>query len=118
MRAPELVASPVLSRRLALLTAARLVFLTLCLGLVGMFYLRGASLGSTTLQIGLALLIVSFALAGAYAVLLRLGRGLALVADAQIVLDQLAWTVVAYLTGGASSGSVMPREARKPATPS
>jgi signal transduction histidine kinase len=103
--APDMVASPALSRRLALLTAARLVFLTLCLGLVGLFYLRGASLGSITLQLGLALLVVSFALAGGYALLLRLGRGLAFVADAQIVLDQLSWTVVAYLTGGASSGA-------------
>lgn len=100
-----MVASPALSRRLALLTAARLVFLTLCLGLVGLFYLRGASLGSVTLRISLALLAVSFACAGAYALLLRLGRGLAFVADAQIVLDQLSWTVVAYLTGGASSGA-------------
>jgi two-component system sensor histidine kinase HydH len=103
--APEMMGSPVLSRRLALLTAARLVFLTLCLALVGLFYLRGALLGSTTLRIGLALLIVSFALAGGYAALLRVGRGLAFVADAQIVLDQLSWTVVAYLTGGASSGA-------------
>lgn len=103
--APDMVASPALSRRLALLTAARLVFLTLCLALVGLSYLRGASLGSKTLQIGLALLVVSFALAGAYAALLRFGRGLALLADAQIVLDQLTWTVVAYLTGGASSGA-------------
>jgi signal transduction histidine kinase len=103
--APELVASPALSRRLALLTGLRLVFLTLCLALVGLLYLRGASLGSTTLRVGLGLLCVSFALAGGYAALLRLGRGLAFVADAQIVFDQLTWTVVAYLTGGASSGA-------------
>ncbi|HTQ05347.1 MAG TPA: ATP-binding protein [Polyangiaceae bacterium] len=105
--APELVASPALSRRLALLTGLRLVFLTLCLALVGLLYLRGASLGfgSTTLRLGLGLLIVSFALAGGYAALLRVGRGLAFVADAQIVFDQLTWTVVAYLTGGASSGA-------------
>jgi two-component system, NtrC family, sensor histidine kinase HydH len=103
--APDMVTSPTLSRRLALLTAARLVFLTVCLALVGLFYLRGASLGSTTLRIGLALLVVSFALAGGYAVLLRAGRGLAFVADAQVVFDQIGWTVVAYLTGGASSGA-------------
>jgi len=102
---PDMVQSSALPRRLALLTAARIVFLSVCLALVGLFYLRGASLGSTTLRIGLLLLVVSFALAGFYALLLRLGRGLAFVADAQIVLDQLAWTVVAYLTGGASSGA-------------
>jgi len=102
---PDLTASSALPRRLALFTAARLVFLTLCLALVGLFYLRGASLGSTTLRIGLVLLGVSFALAGLYALVLRVGRGLPILADAQIVLDQLTWTVVAYLTGGASSGA-------------
>lgn len=102
--APDVVGST-LSRRLALLTAARLVFLTLCLALVGLSYLRGASLGSTTLRIGLGLLVVSFALAGGYAAVLKTGRGLPLLADAQIVFDQLTWSVVAYLTGGASSGA-------------
>jgi signal transduction histidine kinase len=100
-----MLASSALPRRLALFTAARLVFLTLCLALVGLLYLRGASLGSTTLRIGLVLLAVSFGLAGLYAVVLRVGRGLPFLADAQIVLDQLTWTVVAYLTGGASSGA-------------
>jgi signal transduction histidine kinase len=102
---PELVASSVLSRRLALVTAARLVLLTLALALVGLFYLRGAGFGSTTLRLGLGTLVVSFALAALYAVLLRAGRGQTVVADAQLVLDQLTWTVVAYLTGGASSGA-------------
>jgi signal transduction histidine kinase len=102
---PDMVASSALPRRLALLTAARLVFLTICLALVGLIYLRGASFGGPTLQIGLALLAVSFSLAGIYALLLRLGRGLSFMADAQIVLDQVTWTIVAYLTGGASSGA-------------
>ncbi|HEX6763859.1 MAG TPA: ATP-binding protein, partial [Polyangiaceae bacterium] len=102
---PEMVASSVLSRRLALVTAARLVLLTLALALVGLFYLRGAGFGSATLRLGLGTLVVSFSLAGLYAMVLRAGRGLQLVADAQLVLDQLTWTVVAYLTGGASSGA-------------
>ena len=102
---PEMVASSGLSRRLAWLTAARLVLLTLALALVGLFYLRGGGLGSVTLRIGLGTLAVSFALAALYAIVLRTGKGLAFVADAQLVLDQLTWTVVAYLTGGASSGA-------------
>ena len=102
---PEMVASPGLSRRLALLTAARLVLLTLALALVGLFYLRGGGLASLTLRVGLGTLVVSFALAALYAVLLRAGKGLVLVADAQLVLDQITWTVVCYLTGGASSGA-------------
>jgi two-component system sensor histidine kinase HydH len=102
---PEIVGSPGLSRRLATLTAARLVLLTLALALVGLFYLRGGGLGSVTLRIGLGTLVVSFALAGIYALVLRTGKALTFLADAQLVLDQLTWTVVAYLTGGASSGA-------------
>ncbi|HVR20629.1 MAG TPA: ATP-binding protein [Polyangiaceae bacterium] len=102
---PDMVASPGLSRRFAWITAARLVLLTLALALVGLFYLRGGGLGSLTLRIGLVTLVVSFALAGLYALVLRTGKGLFFVADAQLVLDPIAWTVVAYLTGGASSGA-------------
>jgi signal transduction histidine kinase len=102
---PEMVAASGLSRRLALLTAVRLVLLTLALALVGLFYLRGGGLASLTLRVGLGTLVVSFALAGLYAVLLRAGKGLVLLAYAQLVLDQLTWTVVSYLTGGAASGA-------------
>jgi signal transduction histidine kinase len=102
---PEMLASSALPRRLAYLSAARLLLLTLSLALVGTSYLRGVETSSTTLRIGLGLLVISFALASVYALVLRLGRGLTLLADVQIVLDQLTWTVVAYLTGGASSGA-------------
>lgn len=102
---PEIVGSPGLSRRLARIAAARLVMLTLALALVGLFYLRGGGLGSVTLRIGLGTLVVSFTLAGLYALVLRTGKALVFVADAQLVFDQLTWTVVAYLTGGASSGA-------------
>ena len=102
---PEMLASSALPRRLAYLSAARLLLLTLALALVGTSYLRGVESSSTTLRIGLGLLVISFALAGVYALLLRVGRGLPWLADVQIVLDQLTWTVVAYLTGGASSDS-------------
>lgn len=103
---PEMVTAQALSRRLARLTAARLGLLTVALALVGLFYLRGGGFASVTLRIGLGTLVVSFTLAGIYALVLRMGRGLSFVADAQLVLDQITWTVVAYLTGGASSGAV------------
>lgn len=95
-----------LPRRLAWLTGARLLFLIVALTLVGVFYLRDpGDTRSFTLRVTLAMLGVSFALAIAYAAVLRSGRGLERMADAQLVLDQLTWTVVAYLTGGATSGA-------------
>lgn len=103
---PDMVAFAALPRRLAVLTATRLVFMTLALGLVGLFYLRNIELQAVTLRVGLALLVTAFALTGVYAAWLRTGRALSLLADVEIVFDQLIWTVVVYLTGGASSGAV------------
>lgn len=95
-----------LSRRMAWTTAARLVLLSVLLVLVASFYL-GDRFGVRSLSVQLALMTlgVSFALAGAYAALLRRGRNLTLVADIQLILDQVTWTVFVYLSGGASSGA-------------
>lgn len=95
-----------LPRRLAWLTGARLLFLAVALTLVGAFYLRDpGDTESYTLRLTLAMLAVSFALAATYAILLRAGRWLERLADVQLVLDQATWTVVAYVTGGATSGA-------------
>jgi two-component system, NtrC family, sensor histidine kinase HydH len=103
---PELIARSALPRRLAALTAGRLVFLTLALALVGLLYLRNTAIQGTSLRVGLALLVAAFFLTGVYAAWLRVGRALSVLADTQLVLDQAAWTVVAFLTGGAASGAV------------
>jgi two-component system sensor histidine kinase HydH len=103
---PEFVASAPLPRRLAWLTAIRLVLLMVALLLVGRFYLRaGYDSSSYTLRVTLATLAVSFALAAVYAAILRSGRWFTQLSDVQLVLDQLTWTVVAYLTGGVTSGA-------------
>ncbi len=103
---PAFVNAGPLPRRLAWLTGARLMFLLLALALVGTFYLRDAfDIGSYTLRVTLAMLAGSFAAAGIYAAILRSGRGLERLADVQLVVDQLTWTVVAYLSGGVTSGA-------------
>src|SRR4051812_47136309 len=103
---PDMLGSAPLARRLTALTAARLFLLTLSLALVGAFYLRGKfGLSSFTLRVALETFGLSFALTGMYAALLRKGKHLERLAETQLVLDQLTWTVVAYLTGGASSGA-------------
>ncbi|HET9933569.1 MAG TPA: ATP-binding protein [Polyangiaceae bacterium] len=103
---PAFVNAGPLPRRLAWLTGARLMFLLLALALVGTFYLRDAfDIGSYTLRVTVAMLAGSFAAAGAYAVILRSGRGLERLADVQLVVDQITWTFVAYLTGGVTSGA-------------
>ncbi|MFC1642049.1 PAS domain-containing sensor histidine kinase [Myxococcota bacterium] len=95
-----------LGRRLAWLTAVRLVFLAVLLGLVGLVF-GHSSLGPDgfTPQAALLTLAVAFAQAGVYAAVLSAKRALVTLARTQLVLDQLTWTVVAYLTGGAASGA-------------
>lgn len=100
---PEIGGSQALPRRLAWISGARLLFLTVSLTLVAVFYLPRRE--GPTLRLALVAFAVSFALAAAYAVLLRTGRHLNALANAQVVLDQVIWTVVVYLTGGASSGA-------------
>lgn len=95
-----------LSRRLAWITGARLLFLSVALGLFFVFFLRGELGGETySVRLVLGVLGVSFALAGAYATVLRSGRRIELLADVQLVLDQLTWTVIVYLSGGPASGA-------------
>jgi two-component system, NtrC family, sensor histidine kinase HydH len=103
---PESVAGAPLPRRLAWLTGARLVFLLVPLGLIGLFFLRSEfSVSSFSVRLALLVLGAAFALAGVYAAMLRSGRYIPALADAQLVLDQITWTAVVYLSGGASSGA-------------
>jgi signal transduction histidine kinase len=95
-----------LANRLAWVTGLRLGFLSLLLGATAFFYLRGA-LGrypqSQTIVLGS--IGAAFALAGIYAALLRRKRHLRRLAEGQLVLDQLTWTALVYVTGGATSGA-------------
>lgn len=96
-----------LAGRLAWVTGARLAFLALLLAATGFLYLRGDLVRYPTSQSVLLVCIgLAFALAAAYAVLLRRGQRLDLVAIAQVVLDQLTWTAIVYVSGGPSSGAV------------
>jgi signal transduction histidine kinase len=103
---PEIVGAAALPRRLAWLTGARLLFMMVALGLAGALYLGGQyAIRPYTLRVLLATFVVGFSLTALYAALLRGGRGLEVLADAQLVLDQITWTAIVYLTGGAASGA-------------
>lgn len=95
-----------LSNRLAWVTGLRLGFLALLLGSTAFIYLRGAlSRYPQSQAILLGSIGAAFALAAVYAVLLRRKRHLRRVAEAQIILDQLTWSAIVYVTGGATSGA-------------
>ena len=103
---PEIVGSAALPRRLAWLTGARLLFMSIALALVGSLYLGGQyEVRYYTLRAGLFTFGGGFVMTALYAAILRRGRNVELLADAQLVLDQVTWTAVVYLTGGAASGA-------------
>jgi two-component system sensor histidine kinase HydH len=103
---PESVAGVPLVRRLAWVIGARVLILAGALGAVAVVGVkRGFSVGGNTVQIALATVGVALGLAAIYAAVLRAGRALEPLATAQTVLDQAAWTVLVYLTGGAASGA-------------
>lgn len=95
-----------LASRLAWLTGLRLGFLTLLLVTIAFFYLRGAlGVYPESQAIGFGTIAAAFALAAVYAGVLRTGKNLQRLAEAQIVLDQLTWTAIVYVSGGATSGA-------------
>lgn len=95
-----------LPNRLAWITGLRLAFLTVLLTATAFFYLRGALGDFPESQVVVFTSIGSaYALAAAYATVLRSGKHLQRLAEAQIVLDQITWTAIVYVSGGATSGA-------------
>jgi signal transduction histidine kinase len=92
--------------RLTWLTAARLVVYAILLAAIASIYLGGdvqaypTSLRVVTMTVGAA-----FAAAGVYATWLRTRRSLKALAWTQVVVDQLLWTALVYLSGGPVSGA-------------
>lgn len=102
---PESSGEASLGSRLAQLTLARLVFLSVTLVILGRLHLRDIQLRAFSVQVALTALGVGFALAAVYASVLRTGKHLREVAFAQLVFDQLTWTALVYVSGGAASGA-------------
>ena len=95
-----------LANRLAWITGLRLAFLTLLLVATAFFYLRGAlGLYPQSQGIVFATIGAAYALAALYATLLRNGKHLRRLAEVQIVLDQLTWTAIVFVSGGPTSGA-------------
>jgi signal transduction histidine kinase len=95
-----------LAGRLAWITGLRLAFLTLLLVATAFFYLGGElSSYPFSLRVVFGTIGAAYALAAVYAAVLRSKKRLWLLAQAQIVLDQLTWTAIVYVSGGATSGA-------------
>jgi signal transduction histidine kinase len=95
-----------LQGRLAWITGLRLAFLVLLLLATLGLYLRGSlsqyseSMTVVTFTIG-----AGFVMAAAYALTLRTKKRLRELSYAQLVLDQLTWSAIVYVSGGPTSGA-------------
>ncbi len=99
-------ADPTRIRRLTWLTFARLLLYLVLLAAVAAFYLQGDSARyPVSLRIVALTLSVAFAAAAVYATWIRTRRALTTLAWVQVVVDQLIWTVLVYLSGGPVSGA-------------
>lgn len=92
--------------RLAWITGLRLAVLTSLLAGTTFLYLRGdLSRYPASSRIVLGTIAAGYALAAAYGIVLRSGKQLEVLAYAQLALDQLTWTAIVYVSGGATSGA-------------
>lgn len=94
-----------LAVRLTWLTALRLLVLTIFLFVTAGTYLGGFTPGGFSSVVGLVTIVTAYGAAGLYAVFLRSKRALPTIARAQLVTDQITWTAIVYITGGATSGA-------------
>jgi two-component system, NtrC family, sensor histidine kinase HydH len=95
-----------LRRRLSWVTGLRLVVLTTLLGATFFFYLRGKLTEyPETLRIVYVTIGVAYALAAVQGAVLRSGKRLRELAFVQLALDQILWSAIVYVSGGASSGA-------------
>lgn len=103
---PPIEADERLVNRLSWITGLRLAFLSLLLGATAFFYLKGA-LGEYPYSQTIVFVTIgaAYGLAAIYASVLRTGRHLQRLAEVQIVLDQLTWTAIVYVSGGPASGA-------------
>lgn len=94
-----------LAVRLAWFAAARLFIVSIFFGILTTFYLGGFSLESFSGKVAILTIVAAYAMSAFYGLLLRRGRRLTAAAHAQLITDPLLWTVIVYISGGASSGA-------------
>jgi len=106
VRAIPLTRADMLATRLSWVTGLRLAFSTLLLAATSLLYFGGELAHYPfSMRVVFTAIGASYALTAAYAFALRARFRLARVAEAQLVTDQLTWTALVYVSGGATSGA-------------
>jgi len=91
--------------RFAWLTGIRLVLLILVLVVTTTIYLGGLGTHVYSSRIALFTVAAAFGFTALHAVALRLGKGLEPLSYVQMLVDQIAWSMIVYISGGATSGA-------------
>jgi signal transduction histidine kinase len=103
---PESVAGATVSRRLLWLNLVRLVVLSIILAAIALTF-TGPYIdwGAESSLLALLAVALSFGLSGASSALLRRGNNVELIAHIHLVVDQITWTVLIYVSGGINSAA-------------
>jgi two-component system sensor histidine kinase HydH len=103
---PESLVGAPLTRRLLWLNLIRLLVLILLLVLIGStFASRYVDPTAESGRLALITVALSFALTGASTFVLKRGLQVERIADTHLVLDQVTWTVLIYVSGGINSAA-------------
>ena len=103
---PESITGATLSRRLLWLNLIRLVVLSILLILIGSTYSRHYfEWGTQSSLLALVAVALSFGFAGVSTTRLKLGKSIDFIAQIQLLIDQITWTVFIYVSGGINSAA-------------
>jgi two-component system, NtrC family, sensor histidine kinase HydH len=94
-----------LAVRLAWLTALRLLVVTTCFIILTTLYLDRFAQTAFSSKVALTTIAAAYAASAVYAAALRVGERIPAIAHAQLITDQVTWTAIVYISGGALSGA-------------
>ena len=103
---PESLAGATLPRRLLWLNLIRLVVLTILLAVTGSAFAgRYIEWGTESSRLALTAVAISYGLAGISTAALRLDLYVEAIAHLHLIVDQITWTLLIYVSGGINSAA-------------
>ena len=103
---PVSLAGATLPRRFLWLNFVRLVVLTILLILIGSTFAgRYIDWGTQSSRLALVTVALSFGLAGISSAMLKKGLYVETIAHVHLVVDQITWTILIYVSGGINSAA-------------
>ena len=103
---PESLAGATLPRRLLWLNLIRLIVLTILLIVTGSTFAgRYIDWGTQSSRLALVTVALSYGLAGISTAMLRKGLHVESIAHFHLIVDQITWTILIYISGGINSAA-------------